>query len=1168
MDMQTKMATCAKDLKIRPTFPCYNRANTFEHFMKGMKDVLMHFLPDPLPFTDQKSLFNWIESALPNLIWTDCVAPPDCFSLFFLSRPLSSISIETVFTEMIKRFLLTHQEIKLLSSEGMHFCFDFSLKNPLFISELKILVRSQNELSVIQENLPLLKKELIQTLRSGRYANAIVSSKAFSLDLKINLIQEFLVRLLKRFPDEFDHKLFDYLSYIRVMTTSEFREQRTYLHLSRIITSFFLMQKQLDRELKFLPERRHISVRFSRTHLQFPFGKKRIISLIIAVNLFHKYELFEEKHILSSAQKFIFDIRMVPGSFLTYKSRESSILSLYIELEKVDGSLFSQMEVQSLKKKLKVELSKRIECLVPSLFTVRNEEETMRNILILSGELKNLYDIPQMMISFDQHSQNELTFTVVLLRIKKEGDPSIQKLLKHADKRIEFVSDRVQIVSYLENNYPIEANVFRLQISKLSPFLRMDFSVNLYLARQEIVSFLNTKIGEIRDYNGGMIVKQGELLSQFKRLFNDLSKHYQELLENFFYSLNPIEAQSTISLQLLSQFFELFLKQIEKKETCKYCENVIFERDTQVLFAVIVLENFDVCNQIEERFHKIDIDERSLISSKIVFEGSYYLSYLFSFNEKKQESLFKETILRSIKEWKEEKEKLQSLHACFDGIVSLDPRIGGDDTSTPLIRLLFNGLFRLDTEGIPRPSVAKSHTVSKDKKRYVFKLHKTYWSNGSPVIAYDFEYAWKKILSPNFSTPFAYVFYAIKHAKQAKAGEISLNEVGIVAKNDYTLVVDLEHPEPSFIESTAGTLYSPVNHALDQAHPNWASQKNEDFVCNGPFKLKPSRSNYSYELEKNPSFSNQSQVKIDTITITQAHGKTAIEMFLKKQFDFIRMPTHLIRESTYNRLVDFAVSVPSSRVFWFCLNVNCFPFSHHKLRKAFGHALNRERIKEVFPLFKRPALTPLSDIFTHHLEADFLIQEDEEMAKTLFNEALIEMGLKLEDFPVININVPVSAKRKEMAEILKSDWERIFGIHCTVEVYPWQEFFYQLTNGFFQVSGVTWESWLNDPMYTLNAFKYRNEKINFSNWENNDYQKLLKRANQEINFTKRGEFLAAAEEILIKDVVVLPIFYEMSWHIKKSIRPDRELILPQSFSPTASLDLSQAYFKKNGSYST
>ena len=61
MDMQTKVATCAKDLKIRPTFPCYNRANKFEHFMKGMKDDLIRFLPDPLPFNDQKRLFACVK---------------------------------------------------------------------------------------------------------------------------------------------------------------------------------------------------------------------------------------------------------------------------------------------------------------------------------------------------------------------------------------------------------------------------------------------------------------------------------------------------------------------------------------------------------------------------------------------------------------------------------------------------------------------------------------------------------------------------------------------------------------------------------------------------------------------------------------------------------------------------------------------------------------------------------------------------------------------------------------------------------------------------------------------------------------------------------------------------------------------------------------------------
>ena len=66
-----------------------------------------------------------------------------------------------------------------------------------------------------------------------------------------------------------------------------------------------------------------------------------------------------------------------------------------------------------------------------------------------------------------------------------------------------FIQDRIQIVSYLNKKHPIEANVFRLQINKLTSFLRMDFSVNLYLARQKVVAFLTDHLGEIRDYNGG-----------------------------------------------------------------------------------------------------------------------------------------------------------------------------------------------------------------------------------------------------------------------------------------------------------------------------------------------------------------------------------------------------------------------------------------------------------------------------------------------------------------------------------------------------------------------------------------------------------------------------------------------------------------------------------------
>ena len=298
------------------------------------------------------------------------------------------------------------------------------------------------------------------------------------------------------------------------------------------------------------------------------------------MNCFHKYEFFDEKHVLRSVEKFIPNVRIVAGSFYRITTANNPVTTLYVELEKDDGASFSITERKVLKENLEEELKKRIEHLVPSLFMVRNEEETMRNILMLSREVKSPDDIPQMMVSFDQHSQEDLIFTVVFLRVKKDTTVPLQDLLKDSDDQVFFIQDRIQIVSYLNKKHPIEANVFRLQINKLTSFLRMDFSVNLYLARQKVVAFLTDHLGEIRDYNGGMMLKQGELLSQFKRLFHDVSRRNQELLENFFYSLNPIEAQATIALHSLSLFFELFLKVVEVESPQK---NLIFSNSKMMI---------------------------------------------------------------------------------------------------------------------------------------------------------------------------------------------------------------------------------------------------------------------------------------------------------------------------------------------------------------------------------------------------------------------------------------------------------------------------------------------------------------------------------------------------------------------------------------------------------
>ncbi|NGX50503.1 MAG: Oligopeptide-binding protein OppA [Chlamydiae bacterium] len=1145
----------AQDLKIRPAFSFYSRSKNLQDHVESIQEMLGRVLPTPLPFSDKESLERWVENSLPWVAWGEIDSPPDCFSLFFLIKPVSLMETETFISGMIKRWLLPQEETTVLSFEHMLILFELYPNQTFFIGEAKILIKSKKQADLLQENLKLFNKEIRSALDSGLYAKSLLETKILPLDHKMNLIHESLIKLIKRFPDDLDEMLFHRLAMIQSLTTSEFREQRSYSHLARLVVSQVLTMDQLSRELNIFPEKRHMKIHFMPTELSFPFGVKSVLGLSIGMNFFHKYEFFDEKHVLRAAEKFVPNIRIVSASFYRFSSPNNPITTFYVELGKEDGLPFTLDEKKTLRKNLEEELKKRIEHLVPSLFMVRNEEETMRNILILSRELKSYNDMPQMMVSFDQHSQDDLIFTIVLLRIKKEESSLLQDLLRDVDDRVQFIPDRIQVVSYLDSQHPIEANVFRLQITKLPAFLRMDFSVNLYLARQEVVSFLTEHMGEIRDYNGGMMLKQGERLSQFKRLFHDSSKPNLELLENFFYSLNPIEAQATISLQLLSLFFELFLKVVAVDFPEKKSYVADFKKDDDTIIGVVRAKDLEYRTDVEEALDQAQIHHRSLISSTLTFEGNHYLSYLYKQSDKNKRDLFQEVIMKALDGWQTDKDKLQVLKLPWNVLVSLDPRIGGDQESSELVKLLFDGLMRIGSDGKPECSIAESYTVSEDKKHYVFKIRESYWSNGSRVIAYDFEYAWKKVLSPGFSTPFAYVFNPIRNAREAKLGDLSLDEVGVKAIDEGTLVVDLEIQAPYFLELTANTLYSPVNHLIDKIHPNWATQKSEDFVCNGPFYQRSQSSNSVYDFAKNRRHWNAKNVKIDRVLFTQVKGKPALDMLRNDQLHCLGNRLLTINDIKEEDLIGKASFYPQLKISWQCFNVKHFPFNNHKIRLAFSMAINRKEIIQIFSLPKKrqPAYTPLPNLLTQHLDSESLIREDEELAKETFQEGLKELGIRVDDFPIIYLSTSVQDQR--VSAIFKSQWERVFGVRCEVEVSLWSDHFKKMTTGAYQIGGMNWTSWVNDPIYTLQSFKYSDEKVNFTGWESPEFAELLDLSDQTIDQERRKKYLADAEERLIRAAVVIPICYNMGWYIKH-----RNLVLNPGAS-NGNVDFSQAYFQ-------
>lgn len=175
----------------------------------------------------------------------------------------------------------------------------------------------------------------------------------------------------------------------------------------------------------------------------------------------------------------------------------------------------------------------------------------------------------------------------------------------------------------------------------------------------------------------------------------------------------------------------------------------------------------------------------------------------------------------------------------FDEPPTLNPAEVNNVTSIIVLDQIFDGLTRLNPKGEPELAMASDIQVSKDQTKYTFTIRDgAKWTNGDPVTAGDFEYAWKYQIDPNnANTPNAYLFYIIKNAEEAKKGKASLDQVGIKAINDKTLEVQLKYPVPYFTKLIANAYFYPVNEKIAKTNPKWALEAGDNYVTNGPFKM-------------------------------------------------------------------------------------------------------------------------------------------------------------------------------------------------------------------------------------------------------------------------------------------------------------------------------------------
>lgn len=462
---------------------------------------------------------------------------------------------------------------------------------------------------------------------------------------------------------------------------------------------------------------------------------------------------------------------------------------------------------------------------------------------------------------------------------------------------------------------------------------------------------------------------------------------------------------------------------------------------------------------------------------------------------------------------------------------SIDPALNTTVDGGTIIIACFEGLTSLDENDQPVAGVAESWDVNEDKTKYTFHLRKdAKWSDGQPVTARDFDYAWKRALHPDTAAEYSYQLFYIKNAPEYNAGEAKAEDLGIKVVDDYTLEVELSAPTPYFLALTAFPTLFPVRQDIIEAHGDQWALNPETYIGNGPFKLVEWQSKDHMKFVPNEHYWDRERVKLDAVIKTFiAEASTMLAGYEAGELDVIdQVP---FNEIDNLKQTDEFQMITQLGTYYYCFNVTRPPFDDVNVRKAFALAIDREDItskvrKSGVPAtaFVPPGVpdTAAGKDFREVGGEYFPIKAQPEEAKRLLAEAGYPNGEGLPDVTFVFNN---SEEHQMIAEAALEMWKQNMGIdNVAIQNQEWAVFINTRQNGDFQIARHGWLGDYNDPMTFLDLFTTGNGN-NDAQWSNQQFDQLIEKARMSTNEEERMAALHEAEKIIMEEVIMIPILH-------------------------------------------
>ena len=472
-------------------------------------------------------------------------------------------------------------------------------------------------------------------------------------------------------------------------------------------------------------------------------------------------------------------------------------------------------------------------------------------------------------------------------------------------------------------------------------------------------------------------------------------------------------------------------------------------------------------------------------------------------------------------------------------IESLDPQQATDGTSFEVIADYTDGLMQMDADGQAVPAIAESYDLSDDGLTYTFHLRSdAKWSNGTPVTAADFVFAWQRAVDPAVASEYAYMLSDIgqvKNAAEIIAGEKDKSELGVTAVDDVTLQVELNVPVSYFLSLMYFPTFYPVNEEFFNSCGDTFATSPETTLSNGAFVLdsyEPAAT--AFHLTKNADYYDAAKVQLSGLSYQVIQDSQQALM----SYQTGALDTTLVNGEQVDQVKDDPefMTVGAGYLWYVSPNMSAVPeLANLNVRLAMTMAIDRDAITaDVLKDGSAATYTAVppefaagpdgSDFSEDQSKFSDVCRFDAAAAADYWAKGLEELGITELSLDMV---VDADDAPQKVAQVLKEQWETTLpGLTVNLVVEPKKQRVQDMQEGNFQLGLTRWGPDYADPMTYLGMWTTDNSN-NYGLWSNADYDAIIAECTTgDLCTDAEGRWarLYDAEQIVMDEAVIYPLY--------------------------------------------